>query len=133
MDVAVRISRGLSILVVTLLLAACALLDPPAARRLDLTGTSWSVVEIDGQPPVNQEEAALAFPDLNRVMLSTDCGDLTADLYVDIDGSGLIISSEFLGSTNPCSADAEQKRDQILQAVLLTACSRQVEAGAQSS
>jgi hypothetical protein len=117
MDVAVRISHGMSILVVTLLLAACALLDPPAARRLDLTGTSWSVIEINGQPLVNQAEAALTFPDLNRVMLSTDCGDLTADLYVDTDGSGLGTTSEFLGSSTPCSADAEQKRDQILQAI----------------
>lgn len=117
MDVAVRISHGMSILLVTLALAACALLDPPAAVRLDLTGTSWSVAEIDGQPLANQEEATLTFPDLNRVMLSTDCGDLTADLYVDTDGSGLIISSEFLGSTNPCSPDAEQRGHQILQAM----------------
>ena len=117
MDVAVRISRGMPILVVTLVLTGCALLDPPAARRLDLTGTSWSVVEIDGQPPANQEDAALTFPDLSRVVLSTDCGDLTADLYVDTDGSGLSTTSEFLGSMQPCSAEAEQKRDLILQAI----------------
>jgi broad specificity phosphatase PhoE len=49
------------VLLVTLLLAACALLHPPAARRLDLTGTSWSVVEIDGHPVVTRRKQLSSF------------------------------------------------------------------------
>ncbi|HEX5578145.1 MAG TPA: META domain-containing protein [Candidatus Limnocylindria bacterium] len=82
------------------ILVSCAYFEPAAAHQLDLTGTSWKAVSIDGEPL--DPEVLVAFPDLSSVIVGEGCLQYRADLALDTDGSAIGFGEFEPVAPNPC-------------------------------
>ena len=94
--------------------AVDALLEPAAARELDLTNSVWTVAHVRGAPLT--EPASLVFPDLDSVTLSTACGADTATLKIDVSGSAMSYGG-FARAANPCPPRADAAREAVIEAL----------------
>lgn len=111
----VRVLAGLALVAgATACGAVDALLEPAAARELDLTNSVWTVAEVRGTPLT--EPASLVFPDLDTVTLSTACGADTATLEIDVQGSAMRYGV-FTRASNPCPPRADAARESVIEAL----------------
>jgi heat shock protein HslJ len=77
--------RSVALLVALVLLAGCAITSRDAT--IDLPGTSWVLVDIDGTAPVGETPPTIAFDDQGSVTGTGGCNTFNGD--VTIDGSDL--------------------------------------------
>jgi heat shock protein HslJ len=110
LPVAVRVLAGLTILVV----AACDATGatdgttPEPTAAIDLAGTSWTLVSVGGNAPVEGADAWLAFGATGEITGSTGCNNLIGSYAVD--GTALTFST--MGTTRmACPGDDLMAQD----------------------
>ena len=108
--VAVSVLAGLTILVV----AACDATGatdgttPEPTAVIDLTGTSWTLVSVGANAPVEGSDAWLAFGPNGEITGSTGCNNLIGSYAVD----GTALSFSTLGTTRmACPGDDLMAQD----------------------
>jgi hypothetical protein len=100
-----RTSRHFAAIVaLATLAAACGLLETPPAFKLDLSDTTWALVEIDGRATDPGAGATLNIIGLDDVVLQTRCRTITGRLVLDSDGSGWGVVNPVAGASR-CSGD----------------------------
>jgi putative lipoprotein len=77
--------RSIALLAAISLLAGCAITSRDAT--MDLPGTSWVLVDLDGTAPVGETAPTIAFDDQGSVTGTGGCNTFNGD--VTIDGSDL--------------------------------------------
>lgn len=106
----------------TVLMAGCA---PAGGETLQLEGTSWKLVELDGQPALPNSEGSIRFED-GKAGGSTGCNGFSGEYTLDVDGSiqfGLMASTMMA-----CEQGLMEQETTFLQA-LAEAAAVQVEGG----
>jgi heat shock protein HslJ len=108
--VAVSVLAGLTILVVTACDATGATdgTTPEPTSAIDLAGTSWTLVSVGGNAPVEGADAWLAFGANGEITGSTGCNNLIGGYAVD--GTALTFST--IGTTRmACPSDDLMAQD----------------------
>ena len=108
--VAVRVLAGLTILVVAGCDATGATdgTTPEPTSTIDLAGTSWTLVSVAGNPPVEGADAWLAFGANGEITGSTGCNTLIGSYAVD----GTALSFSTMGTTRKaCPGDDLMAQD----------------------
>jgi len=77
--------RSIALLAAIVILAGCAITSRDAT--MDLPGTSWVLVDLDGTAPVGETAPTIAFDDQGSVTGTGGCNTFNGD--VTIDGSDL--------------------------------------------
>ena len=99
--------KRLIALLSVVVLAGCAMTGQDAT--IDLPGTSWVLVELDGSEPVGETPPTLAFDDQGSVTGQAGCNSFNAE--VTIDGSDLTfgpVASTRMACVEEGVADQEQ-------------------------
>jgi heat shock protein HslJ len=99
--------RSLVLLAVAATFAACAITTREAT--MELPGTSWVLVEMDGAEPVADAAPTLAFAEDGTVSGSTGCNTFSAS--VTIDGTSLEfgpLATTRMACTDPAVNEQEQ-------------------------
>lgn len=102
-----------------LTLGSCVYLEPLPASQIELAGTSWKPVAIDGDPLPEPGSYEVHFVNLDNAVIQTPCRKIEAGLLVDSDGSGL-------GFVDPraspllCEPELEQAEGAVVDALLAT-------------
>jgi heat shock protein HslJ len=79
--------RSIALLAAIVLLAGCAITSRDAT--MDLPGTSWVLVDLDGTAPVGETPPTIAFDDQGTVTGTGGCNTFNGE--VTIDGSDLSV------------------------------------------
>jgi hypothetical protein len=96
--------------------SSCALLEPEAAHQLNLSGTEWQVVALDGDSLAGEAAMRVEFPDLDTVIVRGPCGESSALLAIDTDGSAIGFG-DFTHARSECTADEATMTQRVLEAV----------------
>ena len=94
-------------LLALLALAACAITSRDATT--ELPGTSWTLVELDGEEPVGEMPPSITFTDEGGVTGSTGCNTFNGE--VTIEGSELSfgpLATTRMACVDPAASDQEQ-------------------------
>jgi hypothetical protein len=82
-------------------------------QEVNLAGTSWLVVSIDGHPLDSRSTLVVTFLDLDHATVSSECNAVTTELIVDTDGSGLGFVDP-VWRAKPCTdVDEGEDRSQV--------------------
>jgi len=96
-----------SALIALLVLAGCAITSREATT--ELSGTSWTLVEIDGAEPVGETPPSITFTDEGSVTGTTGCNTFNGE--VAIDGSELSfgpMATTRMACVDPAASEQEQ-------------------------
>jgi heat shock protein HslJ len=114
--------RSIALLGALVLLAGCDITSRDAT--IDLPGTSWVLVDIDGAPPVGETPPTIAFDDQGGVNGTGGCNTFNGE--VTIDGSDLTFSP--LATTQMfCGEDGVADQEQAFLTALQDATSYTVD------
>ena len=125
--VAVRVLAGLTILVVAGCDATGATdgTTPEPTAAIDLAGTSWTLVRIGENPPVEGADAWLAFGSNGEITGSTGCNNLIGSYAVD----GTALSFSTIGTTRmACPGDDLMAQDASVPQALTNVTGWEVDA-----
>lgn len=111
-----RLAASLCLVV---LAVGCGLLDAVPGPQLDLAGTTWQVVELDGEPLDRILNPLIHFPSgptREDVVVDTGCREVAVGYALDTDGSALGFAAP--SSTAPPCPPHLQGRDEAIFAAL---------------
>ena len=94
-------------LLALLALTACAITSRDATT--ELPGTSWTLVDLDGEEPIGEPPPSISFTDEGTVTGSTGCNSFNGE--VAIDGSELTfgpLATTRMACVDPAVAEQEQ-------------------------
>ena len=115
-----RLTRHLgALLIIASLAAACGLLETPPAFKLDLSDTTWALVEIDGRATDPGGGATLNISGLDDAVFQTRCRTITGGLVLDSDGSGWGIIDPVVGPST-CSGGEAAVEQRSVDAFIAT-------------
>jgi hypothetical protein len=99
--------------------SACSLFDPVPGRQLDLQGTSWTIVDIDGMSVDSNARPVISFPSgavQERVAVDTGCRVTTVEFALDTDGSALGFGPP-TESPPPCEPTRQDQDTKVIEAL----------------
>ena len=100
---------------VALFVSGCVYFEPVPARQMELSGTEWIVVAIDGNPISGK--AQLAFSDDGlTASIQTSCRNATSEYAWDTDGAALDIGPVAL-APDTCTGEAARQDVEITKAL----------------
>jgi heat shock protein HslJ len=100
-------NRSIALLALLAIVAGCAITSREAT--MDLPGTSWTLVELDGAEAVGETPPSIAFTDEGGVTGSTGCNTFNGE--VTIDGSELSfgpLATTRMACVDPAASEQEQ-------------------------
>lgn len=98
--------------------AACSVFQTPPGRAIDLQGTEWAVVSLNGESIATAERPTIEFrkPTLDKVTVTTECRSVSLSFALDTDGDAISFGQAESGDLT-CAANPA-RRDELLHELL---------------